>query len=98
MLYSSCKGPFLDTIERFLDLKPDRKVVFIIRIVSTHFCTMLTNIQIEMESCESIDEQYLLDHVHPVKQQCANVPMFAKPRGPSGRGLRRITKPVVPIN
>uniref|UniRef100_A0A914W446 Twinfilin n=2 Tax=Plectus sambesii TaxID=2011161 RepID=A0A914W446_9BILA len=72
MLFSSCKGPFLDTAERFIGLKPDRKI--------------------EIDSTEVVTDEYLLDQLHP-KVHLAQQ-KFAKPKGPPGRGVRRITKHV----
>ena len=45
----------------------------------------------ETDDPTEINEQYLIDEIHPkrdiVRQQ------FARPKGPPNRGVRRLTKP-----
>ena len=47
--------------------------------------------QIEVDNPSEVTEQFLYEEVHPkvtiVKQQ------FAKPKGPAGRGPKRLTRP-----
>nr|CAG4644160.1 EOG090X0A90 [Lepidurus arcticus] len=70
MLYSSCKGPTTEVLEKELQIHIDKKV--------------------EIESSDEITEAFLMEELHPPKN--LHQPKFAKPRGPPGRGARRLIK------
>ncbi len=46
--------------------------------------------KIEVDSGSEVSEEALLDELHPKKN--LHRPKFEKPKGPPGRGARRITK------
>ncbi|XP_075236402.1 twinfilin actin binding protein [Lycorma delicatula] len=70
MLYSSCKAPFLDTVESMIGLHIDKRL--------------------EIDCGEDLTEEFLQDEIHPKK--CLHRPKFDKPKGPPGRGAKRLTK------
>nr|CAG4652027.1 EOG090X0A90 [Triops cancriformis] len=70
MLYSSCKGPTTEVLEKDLHITIDKKV--------------------EVESADELTEAFLMDELHPPKN--LHRPKFAKPKGPPGRGARRLIK------
>ena len=47
-------------------------------------------LQMEVDDPSNLTEQYIYDEVHPVKNAARQ--MFAKPKGPAGRGPRRVTQ------
>ncbi|KAL0277199.1 UNVERIFIED_CONTAM: hypothetical protein PYX00_004563 [Menopon gallinae] len=47
--------------------------------------------KLEIDGCDEINEDYLMDEVHPKVN--LHRPKFEKPKGPPNRGARRITKP-----
>lgn len=71
MLYSTCKNPLMDYVEKHLQMEIARKV--------------------EIDDGKELTSDFLYAEIHPptniVKKQ------FDKPRGPAGRGPKRMTKP-----
>lgn len=69
MLYSSCKSPLLDSIEK-AGIEIAKKI--------------------EIDDAKELTEDFLIDEIHPklniYKQK------FAKPKGPTNRGARRLIK------
>ncbi|GAU93245.1 hypothetical protein RvY_05211 [Ramazzottius varieornatus] len=70
MLYSSCKNPLIETVEKVL-------------------CCSVSK-RIETDDPLEVDENFLRDQLHPQVQ--LHQPLFAKPKGPPGRGNKRLTK------
>lgn len=70
MLYSTCKGPLLDHIERDLSIEITRKL--------------------EVDNANEITNEFLYEEIHPQKNIVKK--QFEKPRGPAGRGPKRITR------
>jgi twinfilin-like protein len=71
MLYSTCKGPLLDQVEKDIGLEIVRKL--------------------EIDDAKEVSSEFLYNEVHPMKNIAKK--QFDKPRGPAGRGPKRMTKP-----
>ncbi|KAG8039739.1 hypothetical protein G9C98_000468 [Cotesia typhae] len=106
MLYSSCKAPLLDLIqslgvtiakklevnsgEELADMLEDPPTIKEKIIVSTPV-TPTSNIpQLEIDDAKELTEGFLQEELHPKVN--LHRPKFAKPKGPPGRGAKRITK------
>ncbi|KAK7102433.1 twinfilin-1-like [Littorina saxatilis] len=71
MLYSSCKSPLVDYIERHLEIPLAKKL--------------------EIDDPKELTAEFIYDEVHPKVNVAKQA--FAKPKGPAGRGPKRMTKP-----
>ncbi|GJQ75874.1 twf [Trypoxylus dichotomus] len=69
MMYSSCKGPFTDTISSW-GVNIEKKI--------------------EIDVGSELTEEFLYEELHPTTT--LHRPKFAKPKGPPGRGPKRLTK------
>ncbi|CAB1315370.1 unnamed protein product [Coregonus sp. 'balchen'] len=79
MLYSSCKNPLLEEVERDYRLDIAKKV------------QQLDSLQIEIDGGDGLTEEFLYEEVHPIEHTLKQA--FAKPRGPGGkRGNKRLVK------
>lgn len=70
MLYSTCKAPLLEYIEKVMEIPVDKKL--------------------ELSEIEEITTDFFYNEVHPVKNIVKK--KFDKPKGPAGRGPKRMTK------
>ncbi|XP_076448185.1 twinfilin-2-A-like isoform X2 [Babylonia areolata] len=71
MLFSSCKSPLVDYIEKDIGIPLAKKL--------------------EIDDPSELTEEYIYDEVHPKVNVARQA--FAKPKGPAGRGPKRMTKP-----
>ncbi|XP_071081768.1 twinfilin-1-like [Haliotis cracherodii] len=71
MLYSSCKSPLTDTLEKSIGIAIVKKI--------------------EIDDPKELTAEFLQEEIHPKKNAVRQA--FAKPKGPGGRGPRRMTKP-----
>lgn len=81
MLYSSCKGPFLDTASNYLGVEISKKV-------SSHWFSPQKWFQMEVDAKDDLSEKALFETLHPAPMESPK--HFAKPRPAAGN--RRITK------
>ncbi|ELU12338.1 hypothetical protein CAPTEDRAFT_150315 [Capitella teleta] len=70
MLYSSCKNPFLASLEDGMKMQIARKL--------------------EIDDPAEVTEDFIYAEVHPAKNIVKT--QFARPKGPAGRGPKRMTK------
>lgn len=71
MLFSSCKSPLVDMLERDIGIPLAKKL--------------------EIDDPSELTEEFIYDEVHPKVNVARQA--FAKPKGPAGRGPKRLTKP-----
>lgn len=93
MLYSSCKGPLISNLEIDFKMDIDKKVSLLSSSAMLK-CLIFTYFQLEVESGEEITHDYLIDAIHPKK--IIYQTKFARPKGPTNRGAKRLTKDMVP--
>lgn len=87
MLYSSCKNPLTATIAN-LGLEISKKVKYFVSVTSNS--TICKLFQIEIDSGSELTEQFLYEELHPTNS--LHRPKFSRPKGPPGRGPKRLTK------
>ncbi|KAK3536417.1 hypothetical protein QTP86_008873 [Hemibagrus guttatus] len=85
MLYSSCKNQLLEQVEREYCIEISKKVIRNIwsSIMRLFEYNALYESKMEIDSGESLTEEYLYEEVHPKPQALKQA--FAKPKGPTGK-------------
>lgn len=95
MMYSSCKGQFLEKLQSSFGITIAKKVfgpcISFFFFFFVWIWIICESFQLEIDNGSELTEEYLLDELHP-KIASSQRPAFAKPKGPPNRGARRLTK------
>ena len=66
-------------------------IVHVLLYIPTHVFNNNLHFQLEISEPAELTEEYIYDEVHPKVNVARQA--FAKPKGPAGRGPKRMTKP-----